>query len=45
MSRKIDLPIASPHRLYKNSECSECGCFMCEVKLKQHPIKKEDFVV
>ena len=32
-------------KLYKNSECEICRCYLCEVKLKEHPTTKEIIIV
>jgi len=32
-------------KLYKNSECSICDCFMCEVKMKVDPSTNEKIII
>jgi|SaaInlStandDraft_4_1057021.scaffolds.fasta_scaffold02351_3 hypothetical protein len=36
MAKGRSLPLKAPieGKLYKNSECSLCGCFLCVVKVK-----------
>jgi len=34
-----------PIKLYKNSQCSECKDFERTVKIKQHPITKENAIL
>jgi hypothetical protein len=41
--RKLDTK--QPHKLYRNSECGLCGCFMCSVKMKQHPKTDENIIL
>ena len=31
--------------IYKNSECEICKCYLCEVKLEEHPTTKEIIIV
>jgi len=32
-------------KIFKNSECEICNCYLCEVKLKEHPTTKEMIIV
>ena len=32
-------------KLYRNSECSICDCFMCVVKLKVNPNTNEKIII
>ena len=36
---------SQPKKLYKNSECEICNCYLCEVKLKKHPITNKDVII
>lgn len=45
MASKTPLKKAIKGKLYRNSQCDICDCYLCEVKSKEHPQTKELFLV
>jgi hypothetical protein len=37
--------VKQPKKVYKNSHCDICDCFMCEVKLKINPNTNEKIII
>ena len=39
------MKINQPKKLYKNSECDICDCYLCDVFLVKHPVTNEDVII